>query len=153
MFKESPFITLQEFNAEVEKVNDDTRIVGGFPAAAGQFPWQVAVQYRTSAGNYFCGGSLIDPNWVLTAAHCAVGWVISYITYSLNNYLVIFVSAIEFTLYLGGITLSSSEVGRITVTSSSAIIHENYSSSNLNNDIALVRLPSPVTLTGNNLEC
>lgn len=72
-FKDSPFVTQQEFNAELEKVNDDTRIIGGSPAAAGQFPWQVAVQFRTSAGNFFCGGSLIDPSWVLTAAHCAVG--------------------------------------------------------------------------------
>jgi secreted trypsin-like serine protease len=42
-------------------------IVNGTEAALGQFPWQVYLVYDNS---YACGGSLILPNWVLTAAHC-----------------------------------------------------------------------------------
>ena len=44
------------------------RITGGSPAARGQFPWQVALVIDNA---WFCGGSLISDQWVLTAAHCA----------------------------------------------------------------------------------
>jgi len=44
------------------------QIVGGSEASRGQFPWQVAIIIDDST---FCGGSLISPDWVMTAAHCA----------------------------------------------------------------------------------
>lgn len=53
-------------------------------------------------------------------------------------------SASSFTMYLGGITLSSTETGRITVTSTNAIVHAGYNPNNLNNDVALIRI-SPVS--------
>ncbi|KAF5269628.1 hypothetical protein FQR65_LT05967 [Abscondita terminalis] len=49
------------------------RIISGQPASAGQFPWQALNQFQTSAGSFICGGALIHPRWVLTAAHCAAG--------------------------------------------------------------------------------
>ena len=42
-------------------------IIGGTDAAPGAWPWQAAL---FKDHNFNCGGSLIDPSWVLTAAHC-----------------------------------------------------------------------------------
>ena len=46
------------------------RIINGTPAVPCQFPWMVAV---ITDNQYFCGGSLISKQWVLTAAHCVQG--------------------------------------------------------------------------------
>ncbi|XP_027464052.1 coagulation factor IX isoform X3 [Zalophus californianus] len=64
-----------ENSTEVEKnfenltqpLNDLTRIVGGKDAKPGQFPWQVLLNGKVDA---FCGGSIINEKWVVTAAHC-----------------------------------------------------------------------------------
>lgn len=46
------------------------RVVGGVNAEIGQFPYQVSLQ--RSDGSHTCGGSILDENFILTAAHCVV---------------------------------------------------------------------------------
>lgn len=45
-----------------------TRIIGGGSASIADWPWTVALE--TAYGSQFCGGSLVAPQWVLTAGHC-----------------------------------------------------------------------------------
>ena len=48
-----------------------TRMVGGETTPWSEWPWQTAL-YRVSNGRevFTCGGSLVAPGWVLSAAHC-----------------------------------------------------------------------------------
>lgn len=43
-------------------------IVGGTATQITSVPWQVSLQ--TAQGSHFCGGSIIAPTWIATAAHC-----------------------------------------------------------------------------------
>lgn len=49
--------------------NADRRIVGGIETGVQEFPWQVAIALDDM---FFCGGALINDNFVLTAAHCVL---------------------------------------------------------------------------------
>lgn len=43
------------------------RVVNGENATPHSWPWQVSLRVR---GGHICGGSLIRPDWIVTAAHC-----------------------------------------------------------------------------------
>ncbi|KAK7156000.1 hypothetical protein R3I94_006158 [Phoxinus phoxinus] len=59
---------LSETGSDITGANEDTRIVGGQLQGQGGSPWQVLLRREDEHG--FCGGSLIDLRWVVTAAHC-----------------------------------------------------------------------------------
>jgi secreted trypsin-like serine protease len=49
---------------------DTEMIVGGKPAEEGKYPWQVRLYSSMDDQIGFCGGSIIDKQWILTAGHC-----------------------------------------------------------------------------------
>ena len=46
------------------------RVIAGKTAVRGSWPWQILLSFNNFP---MCGGSLISPNWVVTAAHCVSG--------------------------------------------------------------------------------
>lgn len=105
-------------------------ILGGREAQPGAYPWQVALidplQPNTYAGQ-FCGGSLIDEEWVLTAAHCVEGKEPSLID-----------------VLVGAHRLSDSGT---RIPGAQVIPHPGYDPTQLDHDLALIRLSTPVTYT------
>nr|CAA72623.1 trypsin-like protease [Arenicola marina] len=51
--------------------NGVPRIVGGVEARPNEFPWQVSL--TNTGGSHFCGGVVLNTNYVITAAHCTDG--------------------------------------------------------------------------------
>ncbi|XP_016295970.1 transmembrane protease serine 2-like [Sinocyclocheilus anshuiensis] len=63
--------------------NSGTRIVGGTTVTSkGVWPWQVSLQITR---RHLCGGSVITPYWIVTAAHCVHEEVLSFSTVSFDN--------------------------------------------------------------------
>uniref|UniRef100_A0A8C9TIG3 pancreatic elastase II n=1 Tax=Scleropages formosus TaxID=113540 RepID=A0A8C9TIG3_SCLFO len=105
------------------------RVVGGEDARPHSWPWQISLQYSKNGGWYHtCGGTLISNEWVLTAAHCIN---------SLNTYRVV----------LGKHNLVEEEGGSVAIGASKLVVHEKWSSLFIRNDIALVKLETPVTFS------
>ena len=50
-------------------MHSDDKIVGGVDAPS-PIPWQVSLRYCSSGSCHFCGGTILDENTVLSAAHC-----------------------------------------------------------------------------------
>jgi len=105
------------------------RIVGGSPAIA---PWQVGlvVAGTPAARGLFCGGSLVAPDWVLTAAHCVVDRLSGQI------------SAPEEIEVIAN-TQDLAVIGTY-VTVTQVIAHEQYQARTNDNDIALLKLRTPI---------
>ncbi|XP_067379615.1 transmembrane protease serine 9-like [Channa argus] len=109
------------------KAGFNTRIIGGQEAPPGNWPWQAAIYTN---GNGFCGGSLINNQWVLTAAHC-------FPSNSTSNVVV----------YLGNQRLITLSPYKDVRTVTQIINHPNYNPRTADNDISLLKLSSPVNFT------
>lgn len=48
----------------------EQRIFGGIPIEISEVPWQVSVERHTDVEKHWCGGTIINSEWVLSAAHC-----------------------------------------------------------------------------------
>jgi len=95
------------------------KIIGGREASRGHWPWQVALvnQYK----EVICGGTLVAPGWVLTAAHC----VRKHLYVRMNEHDLIIREGAEREFFV-----------------EHSVKHPAYNPDTVDNDVALLRVPS-----------
>jgi secreted trypsin-like serine protease len=111
----------------------ETKITGGVSTSITFFPWQIYYM----AGSFRCGGSILSPDWVVTAAHC---------TKDENENPI---PVAQMSVKVGSNNPGNSANLNNTVDGkryfvSQVIVHEGYSSQTLLNDIALLKIAGPI---------
>ncbi|CAD6215661.1 GSCOCT00000473001.2-RA-CDS [Cotesia congregata] len=112
------------------------RIFNGKPSKRGSWPWQASLQLlhpKLGFIGHWCGGVLVDPSWVLTAAHCIH-----------NDVFNLPIGAL-WTTVLGEWELDSGNRGSVRIPVERVVIHEKFD--NYNHDIALMKLSRPAPLS------
>jgi len=109
------------------------RIVGGEEAQPGAWPWQVALWDMEYDQWWGCGGSLIGPDWVLTAAHCVTSG--SFV-----------VPASTIGAAIGRHHVDSDE--GYVIGASAVLVHPLYDDYTAGYDVALLRLTAAAPLSG-----
>merc|ERR1712080_360267 len=111
-------------NVEVADPADSGRkIVGGWEVTAHELPYQAG--FTRSSGSFFCGGTIIREDTVLTAAYCTSG-----------------MSASGISITLGDHQRNQANSNRITRQCTQIIQHNNYQPLTINNDISLLKMSS-----------
>ncbi|XP_075784860.1 serine protease 27-like [Pelodiscus sinensis] len=105
-----------------------TRIVEGNDTKEGEFPWQASVQWK---GVHMCGASLINQEWLITAAHCF---------YQLRN-------LTQYRVVLGILQLQNPGPHSRACPVQRIIPNPNYAGQTTSGDIALIQLATPVNFS------
>ncbi|XP_046406061.1 trypsin-1 [Ischnura elegans] len=106
--------------------NQEIRIVGGRPTGVNRYPWIARLMYD---GQFHCGGSLLNSDYVLTAAHCVRRLRRS-----------------KMRIVLGDHDMHSAhETPIVSRTVAAVIRHRNFDLETYNHDIALLRLRKTVS--------
>ncbi|CAH0717938.1 unnamed protein product, partial [Brenthis ino] len=104
------------------------RIVGGEPTRPHEFPMMAGIVYEEESA-IKCGGVIISANYVVTAAHCVVS--------KNRNELAVVVGAHDTS---AGADASATQAFRVA----SFLVHPQYTPSNYDYDIAIVRLAGQI---------
>lgn len=126
------FVTVCSETKFLHRSSDEpvtTRIINGEDAEEGQFPYQVSLRNERMGSQHFCGGSILNDEYILTAAHCVQG---------LNSIPSLVVAVV------GSHRLSR---GGQTIRLKAIISHKQYNSQRFINDIALLRTASKIHFT------
>jgi len=102
------------------------RVIAGKTAVRGSWPWQILMMM---GGRPMCGGTLISPQWVVTAAHCV---------YRRED-------SGQFSIRVGEQDRDIFEGSEVDIRVEKVFRHEDYDPRHLNNDIAMFKLEKPVT--------
>ncbi len=108
----------------------ETKITGGTDALISEFPWQVYI----TAGEFTCGGSIISPEWIITAAHCV------------RNDAGVIIPAAQIRVKAGANNPYNNAEGAV-YQAAQVISHENYNDETLENDIALIKVSNPINIS------
>lgn len=96
------------------------RIVGGVAALPNSWPWIVNMQF----GKFLCGGTILDDETVVTAAHCCDG-------YQRKPH--------QVKGTIGDHNFHAMDLGEATFHAKSVTVHPNYSRRTVVNDICIVK--------------
>ncbi|MFN8439189.1 MAG: serine protease [Caldilineaceae bacterium] len=126
------FVTFFSLHTHAAALN----IINGQEVPAGQQPWMVSIVQAKIEDNYlaqFCGGTVVAPEWVLTSAHC---------TLDENGKLF---EVADLAILSGSRQLSAAHGERVQV--DQIVRHWAYDNAAHSNDVALLHLSKPVTVT------
>ncbi|XP_007499808.2 probable threonine protease PRSS50 [Monodelphis domestica] len=107
------------------------RVIGGEDSVSQKWPWQVSIQ---ESNNHLCSGTIIAPQWVMTAAHCVK-----------NDF--------SYDVYMGSTKLNESSKNSLRVSVKKVVIHPNFQEKRYwswigrENDIALLKLVKRLNYT------
>ncbi|EFC48667.1 chymotrypsin [Naegleria gruberi] len=117
------------------------KIANGSKAATNEFPFMVSLQYQASSSSvpyHFCGGSIINKRYIMTAAHC----MFDDTNVKLTPSTIVVLAGVNYN------TISTSSLSGNYAKGSSITVHTSFSSKTLANDIAIIYLDRDLTIDG-----
>ncbi len=103
-------------------------LLNGVEAQENSWPWMASLRFRAN-NHHFCGGSIIDQQWILTVAHCV---------HYRGTDVLLPVEAVM--VVLGDHVTTTIHPSERVYFPQQLIPHEDYNHTTLNNDIALIHL-------------